>query len=65
MQVLTARIAHLVAGGVDPASILAITFTRKAKAEMESRLVAMIGADATAACCIATFHSVGLSMLRR
>jgi len=64
-RTLTHRIAHLVADrGVAPASCLAITFTRRAAAEMRERLAHLIphgGADHVA---VHTFHSFGLSILR-
>ena len=37
-KVLTVRIAHLLAQGVNPHEILAITFTNKAAKEMKSRV---------------------------
>jgi DNA helicase-2/ATP-dependent DNA helicase PcrA len=63
-RTLTHRIAHLVADcGVAAANCLAITFTRRAAAEMRERLAHLMpdGADQVA---IHTFHSFGLSLLR-
>jgi ATP-dependent DNA helicase Rep len=64
-RVITAKIAHLIERGFDPARIAAITFTNKAAREMRertSRLVAgRAGAEAPLIC---TFHSLGLKILR-
>ncbi|HSC25994.1 MAG TPA: UvrD-helicase domain-containing protein [Vicinamibacterales bacterium] len=46
-SVLVARYVNLIHAGVDPANILAITFTRKAAAEMRERILAALG-DAAA-----------------
>ncbi len=45
-SVLVARYVNLLKGGVDPANILAITFTRKAAAEMRERIVRELGESA-------------------
>jgi ATP-dependent helicase/nuclease subunit A len=42
-SVLVARYINLLKAGVDPANILAITFTRKAAAEMRARIVGELG----------------------
>jgi uncharacterized protein (TIGR00375 family) len=62
-RTLTHRIAHLVAGGAAPDSCLAITFTRRAAAEMRERLEALLP-GAAARMPIHTFHSLGLAFLR-
>ena len=63
-RTLTHRIAHLVDGGVAPASCLAITFTRRAATEMRERLEALLP-DAVPRIPIHTFHSLGLAILRQ
>ena len=42
-RVLTRRIARLVASGVDPGQIMAITFTRRAAGQMRQRLSVIVG----------------------
>src|SRR6266545_3022165 len=63
-RTLTYRVAHLVAErGVAAQNCLAITFTRRAAAEMKERLACLLpsGSDQVA---IHTFHSLGLAILR-
>lgn len=63
-RVLTRRIAHLVAvRDVHPGSILAITFTNKAAAEMRSRVADLVGNRARAMW-VSTFHSACVRILR-
>ncbi len=63
-RMLTHRIAHLVAeAGVPPEACLAITFTRRAAAEMRERLAALLP-ESAARVPIHTFHSLGLAILR-
>src|SRR5256885_16511495 len=42
-RTITRRIAHLVRCGIPPWSILALTFTNKAAAEMRSRVLDLLG----------------------
>ena len=64
-RVLTERIARLIKSGVDPASVLALTFTVKAAAELRERIDKAVdkfcGKDSVTA---ATFHSFCCSVLR-
>ena len=55
-KVLTVRIAHLLAQGVNPYEILAITFTNKAAKEMKSRVEGLVG-DVANRIWLSTFHS--------
>jgi superfamily I DNA/RNA helicase len=63
-QTLTHRIAHLLKKGVDPQSILALTFSNKAAAEMRERVEA-IDPAAAARLQVMTFHAFGLDLLRK
>ncbi len=65
-RVITYRIAHLIeAHGVMPDSILAMTFTNKAAAEMVERVDKLVGGLSVAKPVIATFHSFCVRVLRR
>jgi DNA helicase-2/ATP-dependent DNA helicase PcrA len=63
-RVLTRRIARLVATGVAPWRILAITFTNKAADEMRRRVVELVGPQAERMW-VSTFHAACVRMLRR
>ena len=63
-KVLTTRIAHLMANGVDPFRILALTFTNKAAREMKERIESMLGNRESNNLYIGTFHSVFARILR-
>jgi DNA helicase-2/ATP-dependent DNA helicase PcrA len=64
-RVLTRRIAWLIAArGAHPGSILAITFTNKAAAEMRERVAELVG-GAARAMWVSTFHSACVRILRR
>ena len=70
-RVITFRIAHLIAKGVPPANILAVTFTNKAAREMQERVAKLIprqtakAGDKLNRPTICTFHSLCVRILRQ
>jgi ATP-dependent DNA helicase Rep len=63
-RVITQKIARLLQVGLRPEQIAAITFTNKAAQEMRERARQLVGARAAQKLVIATFHSLGVRMLR-
>jgi DNA helicase-2/ATP-dependent DNA helicase PcrA len=62
-RVLTYRTAYLIQKGIDPFSILLLTFTNKAAGEMRHRIETLIGGQAKNIW-MGTFHSVFAKILR-
>jgi len=71
-KTISHRILELVKSGVNPSSILAITFTNKAAKEMRTRILKLLSEDKSINLpikneevpFIATFHSLGVHILR-
>lgn len=61
--VLTRRIAKMIRDGIDPGSILAVTFTNKAAKEMKKRISDLVGDEANRVWA-GTFHGICLRILR-
>lgn len=66
-RVITRRIAYLVARGVPPWQVLALTFTNKAAGEMRQRVESLLPVDLPGrrGLTVSTFHSFCATFLRR
>ncbi len=64
-RVIVHRIANLIQLGANPQSILGLTFTNKAAAEMRHRLETLIGSESGKQVTLSTFHSFCMKILRK
>lgn len=64
-RVLTCRIAHMIAQGVEPSTILALTFTNKAAMEMRERIAGIVDRSVSRNIWMGTFHSLFSRILRQ
>ena len=62
---LAGRFVHLIRQGVDPARILAVTFTKKAADEMRRRIVRLLELPSPSSPHVMTFHAFAFRQLRR
>lgn len=63
-KVLTHKIAYIIDEGLEPESILALTFTNKAANEMKERIHDLIGSNKAKKIWMGTFHSIFSKILR-
>jgi DNA helicase-2/ATP-dependent DNA helicase PcrA len=63
-HVVTHRMAHLVASGVKPGRILAVTFTNKAAREMKERVRKILSPYTEGLPTLCTLHSLGFKILK-
>jgi len=63
-KVLTHKIAYIIEEGIEPSSILALTFTNKAANEMKERILGLIGSSKAKQIWMGTFHSIFSRILR-
>ncbi|GHT15186.1 DNA helicase [Bacteroidia bacterium] len=63
-RVLTYRIAYMLAKGVSPYTVMALTFTNKAAREMRERIASLIDPKVAHSLWMGTFHSIFARILR-
>ena len=63
-KTITSRVAYLIANGIPPSSILTLTFTNKAAAEMRQRALSLIENEISYTPLLCTFHKFGLLFLK-
>ena len=63
-KVITARIACMIAQGISPECVVAVSFTNKAAREMGERLAGIVGKKEASKATLSTFHSFALQLLR-
>jgi DNA helicase-2/ATP-dependent DNA helicase PcrA len=63
-KTITTRLAYLISIGIDPASILTLTFTNKAATQMRERAFALLKNNMSYPPLLATFHKFGLLFLK-
>jgi DNA helicase-2/ATP-dependent DNA helicase PcrA len=63
-RALTYRVAYMIQEGVDPFSIMALTFTNKAAREMKERIMQLVNASEARNVWMGTFHSIFARILR-
>lgn len=64
-RVITHRIGYLIARGISPKHILAVSFTNKAATEMVERVSKLVGPEVADHVYMSTFHSLGHDILRQ
>ena len=63
-RALTHRIAYMIQEGINPFSIMALTFTNKAAKEMKERIMQLVEPGAARNVWMGTFHSIFARILR-
>lgn len=63
-RALTYRIAYMISKGIDPFSIIALTFTNKAAQEMKERIMKLVNPNEARNVWMGTFHSIFARILR-
>lgn len=64
-RTITYRIAHMVYNlGMDPKTILGVSFTNKASKEMKERVITLLGKKRARGVTLVTFHSLGVKILK-
>lgn len=64
-RVIVHRVARIIRAGTDPRSVVALTFTNKAAAELRTRLASILGAAVADSVSAGTIHSFADGLVRR
>ncbi len=63
-RVIAHRVAYFISRGIPPETLVAVSFTNKAAAEMRVRVGELVGRERAGRCTLSSFHALGAQILR-